>query len=191
MIFSGRGGSRAGKPGAVVVPALLSVMMALLLSACGGGEENGGGRGGGGQEDQANGGGARQEEPITNVDEILSVSNKAELAGRRVRLDEVGAIEATDNGNALLVGPEGEQGIPVILKSKPDLGGSTTPEDDTDKTTPDIEAGQTVRVVGVVRVAPESYDEAVRKYGMRRKQFDFLEGQDAFILAGRVAPARE
>lgn len=166
----------------------------MLLAACGGGQDGGqGGSGGsgGGQEDGATGGGTVAEgPPIRDIDEIVTASDKTALAGRRVRLKNVKIIEVTKTGLGLVVGTDIEQGVAVLIppSARTSQGGSTNAEQ-TEAKAPELESGQSVNVRGIIRETPANYDNAVRDYGLKRKQFALLQDHEIFVLSPDVEPA--
>ena len=46
--------------------------------------------------------------------------------------------------------------------------------------------GQTVELSGVIRPVPETADEAFRRFGLGREQFELVRDEEVFIRASRV-----
>ena len=170
-------------PGALV----LVLLLAALLVACGG---NGGGNGGGdgGGEDNAdrggNGGGGTAEGPrITELSEIVSASDRAALAGRRVRLAEVDVLEVLDY-RSLFVGAGEEERVFVAVQRPPRVGGITGSVQE--QAQEQFEEGQTLELAGVIRPVPETADEALRRFGLGSEEFELVQDEQVLIRAKRA-----
>lgn len=181
----------SGRSSGLLVAALI---LALLLTSCGGGD--GGKKGGGGKEGQGGtqGGGTKaQEPPITDVQEIVSAPDKPSLAGRRVDLKDAKVLQVANRRSAF-VGPSEEERLFVLQQPKPPKQGGTTgaeqtqPQKDSTQPKRQLQEGQTAQVRGLIRAAPKSYDEALRKYGMSEEQYALVKDQEIFVLAVRLRP---
>ncbi len=168
-------------PGAL----LLVLLLAALLVACGGNE--GGNGGGGDAADRGSGGGggggdtAAEEPPITELSEIVSASDRAALAGRRVRIPEVDVLEVVNN-RSLFVGAGEEDRLFVAVRRLPHLGETTGGPEERQS----FEEGQTLELIGRIRPVPETADEALRRFGLKDEEFELLQDEEVLIRAKRA-----
>jgi hypothetical protein len=172
---------------------LLVLLLAALLVACGGNE--GGNGGGGDAADRGSGGGggggggggtAAEEPPITELSEIVSASDRAALAGRRVRISEVDVLEVVNN-RSVFVGAEEEERLFAAVRRIPRLGETTGGlEEQEQQGRQSFEEGQTLELIGRVRPVPETADEALRRFGLKGEEFELLQDEQVFIRAKRA-----
>jgi hypothetical protein len=169
---------------------LLVLLLAALLVACGGNE--GGNGGGGDAADRGSGGGgggggtAAEEPPITELSEIVSASDRAALAGRRVRISEVDVLEVVNN-RSVFVGADEEERLFAAVRRIPRLGETTGgPEEQQQQGRQSFEEGQTLELIGRVRPVPETADEALRRFGLKGEEFELLQDEQVFIRAKRA-----
>jgi hypothetical protein len=165
-------------PGAL----LLLLLLATLSIACGGNEgSNGGGGDAAPPATTVGGGGGKAEEPpITELSEIVSASDGAALAGRRVRISEADVVEVVNN-HSLFVGAGEEDRLFVAVRRIP-LFGETTGGLDEQR----FEEGQTLKLIGRIRPVPETADEALRRFGLKGEEFELLQDEQIFIRAKRA-----
>ena len=163
-------------PGAL----LLVLLLAALLVACGGNEGGDGGGGEAADRGRGGGGGGKAEEPpITELSEIVSASDRAALAGRRVRISEVDVLEVV-NYRSVFVGAGEEERLFVAVRRAPRLGEATGGSEE------QFEEGQTLELVGRIRPVPETADEALRRLGLTGEEFELLQDEQVFIRAKRA-----
>ena len=165
-------------PGAL----LLLLLLAALSIACGGNEgSNGGGGDAASPATTVGGGGGKAEEPpITELSEIVSASDGAALAGRRVRISEADVLEVINN-HSVFVGDGEEDRLFVAVRRIP-LFGETTGGLDEQR----FEEGQTLKLIGRIRPVPETADEALRRFGLKGEEFELLQDEQIFIRAKRA-----
>ena len=183
--------------GAARVPGalMLVLFLAALLVACGGDEGGSGGggdnadRGGNGGGGGGGGGGTAEGPRITELSEIVSASDRASLAGRRVRLAEVNVLEVVNN-RSLFVGANEEERLFVAVRRTPRVGGTTGSVEEQAQEEQQgrqkFEVGQTLKLAGVIRPVPETTDEALRRFGLEGEQFELVQDEQVFIRANRV-----
>jgi hypothetical protein len=172
-------------PGAL----LLVLLLAALLVACGGNE---GGNGGGGDAAApattigGGGGGMAEEPPITELSEIVSSSDRAALAGRRVRISEADVLEVVNN-RSVFVGADEEERLFVAVRRIPRLGETTGGlEEQEQQGRRRFKEGQTLELIGRIRPVPETADEALRRFGLKGEEFELLQDEQVFIRAKRA-----
>jgi len=172
-------------PGAL----LLVLLLAALLVACGGNE---GGNGGGGDAAApattigGGGGGMAEEPPITELSEIVSSSDRAALAGRRVRISEADVLEVVNN-RSVFVGVDEEERLFVAVRRIPRLGETTGGlEEQEQQGRRRFKEGQTLELIGGIRPVPETADEALRRFGLKGEEFELLQDEQVFIRAKRA-----
>ena len=165
---------------------------ALLLSGCArGGDTAGGGDDGAGgdrAEEGAGGDGAAEEPPITDLEQIVSASDKRELAGRRVEAAEADVLEVP-NARSLFVGEGEAERVFVSVRRIPGGPSGNTSATEGEQERRRFAEGQTVELTGVVRPVPESADEAFRRFGLGREQFELVQDEEVFIRAASVRVA--
>ena len=170
-------------PGAL----LLVLLLTALLVACGGNEGgNEGGNGGGGDAADRGSGTAAEEAPITELSEIVSASDRAALAGRRVRISQVDVLEVVNN-HSVFVGAGEEERLFVAVRRTPRLGETAGgPEEQEQQGRQRFEEGQTLNLIGRLRPVPETADEALRRFGLKGEEFELLQDEQVFIRAKRA-----
>ena len=171
-------------PGAL----LLLLLLAALSIACGGNEgSNGGGGDAASPATTVGGGGGKAEEPpITELSEIVSASDGAALAGRRVRISEADVLEVVNN-RSVFVGTGEEERLFVAVRRIPRLGKTTgVLEEQRQQERQKFEEGQTLKLIGGIRPVPETADEALRRFGLRGEEFELLQDEQVFIRAKRA-----
>ena len=166
-------------PGAL----LLVLLLTALLVACGGNE---GGNGGGGDAADRGSGTAAEEAPITELSEIVTASDRAALAGRRVRISQVDVLEVVNN-HSVFVGAGEEERLFVAVRRTPRLGETAGgPEEQEQQGRQRFEEGQTLNLIGRLRPVPETADEALRRFGLKGEEFELLQDEQVFIRAKRA-----
>ena len=166
-------------PGAL----LLVLLLTALLVACGGNE---GGNGGGGDAADRGSGTAAEEAPITELSEIVTASDRAALAGRRVRISQVDVLEVVNN-HSVFVGAGEEERLFVAVRRTPRLGETAGgPEEQEQQGRRRFEEGQTLNLIGRLRPVPETADEALRRFGLKGEEFELLQDEQVFIRAKRA-----
>lgn len=190
VMAKGNRRGRFGGPRRVTGALLLLSALAALSIACGGGNEGGSGGGGDaadrGSGGGGDGGGAAEGPPITELSEIVSASDRAELAGRRVRIPEVEVLEIVNN-RSMFVGADEEERLFVAVRRTPRVGGTTGGiEEQEQQERQRFEEGQTLELAGVIRPVPETADEALRRFGLEGEQFELVQDEQVFIRANRA-----